>query len=135
MNSSVDVVPTTGSYRVGVLRLLLGLVVLAALAGVVTGGRFVVEDLSEHGDMFDGLGAAIGALILTVSVLAGVLSVVAAVLAVRRPTVARVVSVVLALGLAGLVYPLAVETDWGVWLFPFPLALVVVAVLPDGRAR
>lgn len=124
-----------GTVRVGALRTLLGVVVVVALAGVVTGGWFVVADLAERGEMLDGLGALIGAMVLAGSVLAGVLAVVAAVLAVRKPMVARVTGVLLALVAAGLIYPLAVDTDWGVWLFPFPLALVVVAVLPDGQAR
>jgi hypothetical protein len=64
-----------------------------------------------------------------------VLSVVAAVLAVRKPMLARVTGVLLGLAAAALVYPLAVDTDWGVWLFPFPLAMVVVAVFPDDSAR
>lgn len=121
--------------RVGALRVLLGIVVVVALAGIVTGVWFVVQDLSERGEMFDGLGALIGALVLAGSVLAGVLAVVAALSAVRRPMVARVIGVLLALAAAALVYPLAVDTDWGMWLSPFPLALVVVAVLPDGSAR
>jgi hypothetical protein len=125
----------TAAVRVGALRVLLGVVVVVALAGVVTGGWFVAADLSERGDMFDGLGAAIGALVLVVSVLAGVLSVVAAVLAVRKPMLARVTGALLGLAAAALVYPLAVDTDWGAWLFPFPLVLVVVAVFPDDSAR
>jgi hypothetical protein len=74
-------------------------------------------------------------MVLACSVLAGVLAAVAAVLAVTKPMLARVVSALLALTAAALVYPLAVDTSWGVWLFPFPLALVVVAVIPDAPAR
>ncbi len=124
-----------GAVRVGALRTLLGIVVVVALAGVVTGGWFVAADLAERGEMFDGLGAAIGAMVLVGSVLAGVLAVVAAVLAVRKPMLARVTGVLLALAATALIYPLAVDTDWGVWLFPFPLALLAVAVLPDSPAR
>lgn len=124
-----------GAVRVGALRVLLALVVVAALGGVAAGGAFVVQDLSERGEMFDGLGAAIGAMVLVGSVLAGVLAAVAAVLAVRRPMVARVIGVLLALAALALAYPPAVDTDWGVWLVPFPFALLVVAVLPDGSAR
>jgi hypothetical protein len=124
----------SASLRVAVLRVLLGVVVAVSLGGVATGGYFVVQDLSERGEMFDGLGALIGAMVLAASVLAGVLAVVAVAFAVRRPMVARVIGVLLALAGAGLVYPLAVDTDWGVWLYPLPLALVVVAVLPDGPA-
>ena len=123
------------AVRVGALRFLLGIVVVVALAGVVAGGWFVLADLAQRGEMFDGLVAVIGAMVFVGSVLAGVLAVVAAVLAVRRPMLARVTGVLLALAAAALIYPLAVDTDWGVWLFPFPLALVVVAVLPDGPAR
>jgi uncharacterized membrane protein len=94
----------------------------------------VVQDLSERGEMFDGLGAAIGAMVLVVSALAGVLAVVAALSAVRRPMVARVIGVLLALAAAALVYPLAVDTDWGMWLSPFPFVLLMVAVFPDGSA-
>jgi hypothetical protein len=125
----------TGTVRVGALRTLLGIVVVVALVGVVTGGWFVAADLAERGEMFDGLGVLIGAMVLVGSVLAGVLAAAAAVLAVRKPTLARVTGVLLALAAAALIYPLAVDTDWGVWLFPFPLALVVVAVLPDDPAR
>ena len=125
----------TGSGRVGLLRVLLGMVVLVSLGGIATGGYLIVADLSERGEMFDGLGAVIGAMLLVGSVLAGVLAVVAAVLAVRRPMVARVIGVLLALAALALVYPPAVDTDWGVWLVPFPLVLLVVAVLPDGSAR
>lgn len=124
----------TASLRVVVLRVLLGVVVAVAIGGVVTGAAFVVQDLSERGEMFDGLGALIGAMVLGAAVLAGVLAVVAWRSAVRRPMVARVIGVLLALAAAGLVYPLAVDTDWGLWLFAFPLTLVVVAVLPDGPA-
>ena len=126
---------TDASLRVVLLRVLLGAVVVVALGGAVTGVLFVVQDLSERGEMFDGLGALIGALVLGASVLAGVLAVVGAVNAVRRPVVARVIGALLAIAAAALAYPLAVETDWGLWLYPFPLALVVVAVLPDGPAR
>ena len=125
----------TGSGRVSPLRVLLWMVVLVSLAGIATGGYLVVDDLSARGEMFDGLGALIGAMVLVGSVLAGVLAAVAAVLAVRKPMLARVVGVLLALTATALVYPLAVDTTWGVWLFPFPLALVVVAVLPDAPAR
>jgi hypothetical protein len=124
-----------GAVRIGALRVLLGVVVAVALGGVATGGYLIVADLSERGEMFDGLGAVIGAMVLAGSVLAGVLAVVAAVLAVRRPMVARVIGVLLALAALALAYPPAVDTDWGVWLVPFPLLLLVVAVLPDGSAR
>lgn len=123
------------AVRVGALRTLLGMVVVVALAGAVTGGWLVAADLAQRGEMFDGLGAVIGAMVLVGSVLAGVLAAVAAVLAVRKPMLARVTGVLLALAATALIYPLAVDTDWGVWLFPFPLALVVVAVLPDSPAR
>jgi hypothetical protein len=125
----------SASLRVAVLRVLLGIVVAVALAGAVTGVWFVAADLSERGEMFDGLGALIGALVLGGSILAGVLAAVAAAGVVRRPMLARVIGVLLALAAAALVCPLAVDTDWGVWLAPFPLALVVVAVLPDRSAR
>jgi hypothetical protein len=95
----------------------------------------VLQDLSERGEMFDGLGALIGAAIVAASVLAALLATVAAVLAVRRPMLARVLGVVLALAALALVYPLAVDTSWGLWLVPFPFVLLVVAVLPDGSAR
>lgn len=124
-----------GAVRIGALRVLLGVVVAVALGGVATGGYLIVADLSERGEMFDGLGAVIGAMVLAGSVLAGVLAVVAAVLAVRRPMVARVIGVLLALAALALAYPPAVDTDWGVWLVPFPFLLLVVAVLPDGSAR
>lgn len=123
-----------GSGRVTALRVLLGMVVLVSLAGIATGAYLVVDDLSAHGDKFDGIVALIGAMVLGGSVLAGVLAAVAAVLAVRKPMLARVVGVLLALTATALVYPLAVDTSWGVWLFPFPLALVVVAVLPEAPA-
>ena len=125
----------TGSGRVSVLRALLWMVVPVSLAGIVAGGYLVVLDLSARGETFDGLVALIGAMVLAGSVLAGVLAAIAALLAVRKPLLARVVGVLLALTAAALVYPLAVDTTWGVWLFPFPLALVVVAVLPDAPAR
>ncbi len=124
-----------GSGRVSALRVLLWMVVLVSLAGIATGGYLVVDDLSARGEMFDGLGALIGAMVLVGSVLAGVLAAVAAAVAVRKPMFARVVGVLLALTATALVYPLAVDTSWGVWLFPFPLALVVVAVFPDAPAR
>jgi hypothetical protein len=123
------------AVRVGALRVLLGLVVAVALGGAVTGAWFIAADLAERGEMFDGLGALIGAMVLAGSVLAGVLSVVAAVLAVRKPMVTRVIGVLLALAALALAYPLAVDTDWGLWLVPFPCLLLVVAVLPDGSAR
>ena len=124
-----------GAVRVGAFRVLLGMIVAVSLGGVATGGYFVLQDLSERGEMFDGLGALIGAAIVAGSVLAGLLSMVAAVLAVRRPMLARVLGVVLALAALAVVYPLAVDTSWGLWLVPFPLVLLVVAVLPDGSAR
>ena len=125
----------TGSGRVSTLRVLLGAVALVSLAGIAAGGYLILDDLSVRGEMFDGLGAAIGAMVLVGSSLAGVLAAVAAVLAVRKPMLARVVGVLLSLTVTALVYPLAVDTSWGVWLFPFPLALVVVAVLPDAPGR
>lgn len=124
-----------GAVRVGALRVLLGVVVAAAVAGAATGGSFIVADLSVREDPWDGIGAVFGAAVLVGSVLAGVLAVVAAVLAVRKPRVARVIGVLMALAALAVAYPFAVDTDWGAWLVPFPLVLLVVAVLPDGSAR
>lgn len=125
----------SGSLRVGALRALLGLAVVTCVAGFAVGGYFVLTDLAERGEMFDGLAAAIGAAVMFVSVLAGALATVAAVVAERRPMVARVIGVLLALAATAAIYPLAVDTSWGMWLLPFPLALLVVAVLPDNPAR
>ena len=124
-----------GSGRVAALRLLLAVVALLSLGGIVTGGYLVVDDLSARGEMFDGLGAVIGAMVLVGSLVTGVLAVVAFVLAVAKPMAARVIGVLLALTATAVVYPLAVDTSWGPWLFAFPLGLVVVAVLPDAPAR
>jgi peptidoglycan/LPS O-acetylase OafA/YrhL len=124
-----------GAVRVGVLRVLLGVVVAVAAAGAATGVAFIVADLSFREDAWDGIGAVFGAATLVGSVLAGVLAVVAAVLAVRRPVVARVIGALLALAALAVAYPFAVDTDWGAWLVPLPLVLLVVAALPDGPAR
>lgn len=117
--------------RVALFRVLAGIAALVALAFFATGAWLVVDDLGQRGEMFDGLGAAIGAGVMVVAALAGVMAVVAMRIARRRPMAARVIGVLLALAALGLVYPLGVDTDWGWWLAPLPLALLVVAVLPD----
>lgn len=121
-----------GSLRVGVLRVLLAIVVALSLAGFAVGGYFVLTDLAARDEMFDGLAAAIGAGVMFVSVLVGVLATVAAVMAERRPMVSRALGVLLAMLAAAIVYPLAVDSSWGMWLVPFPVVLLVAAVLPDG---
>jgi hypothetical protein len=117
--------------RVALFRALVGVVALVALGLFATGAWLVLDDLGQSGEMFDGLGAAIGAGVMIVAALAGVMAVVAMRIARRRPTAARVIGVLLAVSALGLVYPFGVDTDWGWWLAPLPLALLVVSVLPD----
>ena len=117
--------------RATAFRVLSGIVVLVAAAGLVRGGGMVLADMASHTDEFDGLGAAFGAVILVGSAAGAAMAITAMALVGRRPVVARVLGVLMALGGLALVYPLGVDTAWGWWLLPLPLALLVLAVFPE----
>lgn len=117
--------------RVAGFRFLLGLAVVAALVAVGFGAVAIAADLRERGDTWDGLGVFIGALFAGAGVVAGVAAVVAITVARTRPTVARVLGVLLALAGVGVAYPVVVDTEIGWWLMLLPLALLALAVLPD----
>lgn len=121
--------------RVPAFRVLVGLVVLVALGFFATGAWLVLTDLEQRGEMFDGLGMALGLGLMVVSTLGAAMAVTALVLVRRRSTMARVLGVLLALTGVGLVYPLGVDTAWGWWLLPFPLALLVLSLLPEDDRR
>ncbi len=117
--------------RVAGFRFLLGLAVVAAVVAVGFGGWAVAADLRERGETWDGLGVLIGMVLAGAGLLAGVAAVVAILLARTRPTVARVLGVLLALAGAGVAYPVVVDTETGWWPMLLPLALLALAVLPD----
>lgn len=130
---------TTKSASAGIarsaFRVLTGLVAAVAAAGVVLGAWMVLEDMASHTDEFDGLGVVIGAMVLVAALVGGAMAVTALALVGRRPLVARVLGVLLALAGLALVYPLGVDTAWGWWLLPLPLALLVLAVFPEQTGR
>ena len=117
--------------RVAGFRFLLGLAVVAAVVAVGFGGWAVAADLRERGETWDGLGVAIGVVVGGAGLMAGVAAVVAIAVARTRPTVARVLGILLALAGVGLAYPVAVDTEIGWWPMLLPLALLMLAVLPD----
>ena len=102
--------------RVAVFRVLAGVAALVAVGFFVTGAWFVLDDLEQRGEMFDGLGAVIGAGLMLVASLAGVMAVLAIRLVRRRPMVSRVLGVLLALTGLGILYPLGVDSSSAWWL-------------------
>jgi hypothetical protein len=120
--------------RVSLFRVLAGVAAVVALGFFVAGAWFVLDDLEQSGEMFDGLGAVIGAGLMLVASLAGVMAVLAIRLVRRRPMVSRVLGVLLALTGLGILYPLGVDSSSAWWLvLPLPLGLLVVSLLPDAR--
>jgi hypothetical protein len=120
--------------RVCLFRVLAGIAALVALGFFATGAWLVLDDLEQRGEMFDGLGAVIGAGLMLVASLAGVMAVLAIRLVRRRPMVSRVLGVLLALTGLGILYPLGVDSSSAWWLLvPLPLGLLAVSLLPDAH--
>lgn len=118
--------------RVAGFRFLLGLALVAAVVAVGFGAVAVAADLRERGETWDGLGVVIGVLMAGAGVAAGVASAVAITVARSRPRAARVLGLLLALAGLGVLYPVAVDTEVGWWPMLLPLALLALALLPDG---
>jgi Ca2+/Na+ antiporter len=110
-------------------------VLLLAGGGLVLGFSLVLDDASSQGEMFDGLGLAIGGMIAGTALVAGALCVVAMVLAERRWPVARVLGVVLSLVVAAVAFPLGKDSPWTLLVLAFALLLLLVAALPRGADR
>ncbi len=126
---------TTTAPRVHVFRALLAVVLLMAGAGMLFGLSMVLDDASTQGEMFDGLGLAIGGMMAVAALVAGGLCVLAIMLAERRWPVARALGVVLSFLVAAVAFPLGKDSPWTLPVLALAGLVLLVAALPRGADR